>query len=137
MRNYFVFPPASLKDHIVYGDPVLYQLDKNRDLFNDEMSHNMSSILVSLRPWMKLDEDKGEEHVLQDGAEPQVLGELLDLLLERKNRVWARIFLHNLSGCQDVKPKVYEWAQQLNNAGKMFCTDLAIQTLSLVYQAEY
>lgn len=67
---------------------------------------------------MELDEHKGHASVLKDSTEPQVLRELVDLLLERKNRVWARLFLHNVSGCQDVKPKVREWAQQLNNAGK-------------------
>ncbi|XP_034168674.2 E3 ubiquitin-protein ligase TTC3 isoform X1 [Pangasianodon hypophthalmus] len=107
---------SSFKDCAVYGDRVLHQIDKNRDLFNDE-SHNISSMLVCLRPWMKLDEDKGHVSILKDRAEPRVLRELVDLLLERKNRVWARVFLHNLSGCQDVKPKVHEWAQQLNNAG--------------------
>ncbi|XP_060765384.1 E3 ubiquitin-protein ligase TTC3 isoform X2 [Neoarius graeffei] len=107
---------TSFKDHLVYSDRVLHQIDKNRDLFNDE-GHNILSMLVCLRPWMKLDEDKGHESVLKDRADPQVLRELVDLLLERKNRVWARLFLHNLSDCQDVKPKVHEWAQQLNNAG--------------------
>ncbi|XP_053502090.1 E3 ubiquitin-protein ligase TTC3 isoform X2 [Ictalurus furcatus] len=106
----------SLKGCVVYRDRVLHQLDKNRDLFNDE-SHNISSMVVCLRPWMKLDEDKGHVSILNDRAEPQLLRELVDLLLERKNRVWARLFLHNLSDCQDVKPKVHEWAQQLNNAG--------------------
>lgn len=114
----FFLPLASFKDHLVYSDRVLHQIDKNRDLFNDE-GHNILSMLVCLRPWMKLDEDKGHESVLKDRADPQVLRELVDLLLERKNRVWARLFLHNLSDCQDVKPKVHEWAQQLNNAGKM------------------
>lgn len=67
---------------------------------------------------MELDEHKGHASVLKDRTEPQVLRELVDLLLERKNRVLARLFLHNVSGCQDIKPKVREWAQQLNNAGK-------------------
>ncbi|KAF5892632.1 E3 ubiquitin-protein ligase TTC3 isoform X3, partial [Clarias magur] len=107
---------TSYKDRVVYGDRVLHQIDKHRDLFNDE-SHNISGMLVCLRPWMKLDEDKGNSSVLKDRAEPQVLRELVDLLLERKNRVWARVFLHNLSTCQDIKPKVHEWAQQLDNAG--------------------
>lgn len=68
---------------------------------------------------MKLDEDKGHASILKDRAEPKVLRDLVDLLLERKNRVWARLFLHNLSGYQHVKPEVHEWAQQLDNAGNM------------------
>ncbi|XP_058267623.1 E3 ubiquitin-protein ligase TTC3 isoform X2 [Hemibagrus wyckioides] len=106
----------SFKDCVVHGDRVLHQIDKNRDLFNDE-THSISGMLLCLRPWMKLDEDKGNASVLKDRAEPQVLRDLVDLLLERKNRVWARLFLHNLSGYQEVKPEVHEWAQQLNNAG--------------------
>lgn len=87
---------------------------------------------MCLKPWMKLDEDKGHVSVLKDRTEPQVLRELVDLLLERKNRVWARIFLHNLSTCQDIKPKVHEWAQQLDNAGKMFYFGLAVKMLRCI-----
>ncbi|XP_060751998.1 E3 ubiquitin-protein ligase TTC3 isoform X2 [Tachysurus vachellii] len=107
---------SSFKDCVVYGDRVLHQIDKNKDLFNDEI-HNISGMLLCLRPWMKLDEDKGHASILKDHAEPKVLRDLVDLLLERKNRVWARLFLHNLSGYQHVKPEVHEWAQQLDNAG--------------------
>ncbi|KAK3550077.1 hypothetical protein QTP86_019173 [Hemibagrus guttatus] len=107
---------SAFKDCVVHGDRVLHQIDKNRDLFNDE-THNISGMMLCLKPWMKLDEDMGNASVLKDRAEPQVLRDLVDLLLERKNRVWARLFLHNLSGYQEVKPEVHEWAQQLNNAG--------------------
>ncbi|XP_062870682.1 E3 ubiquitin-protein ligase TTC3 isoform X2 [Trichomycterus rosablanca] len=107
---------TSPRNRVLYGDRVLQQIYESRELFNDEL-HSISNMLVRLRPWMDLDEANGHESVLKDRAEPHVLRDLVDLLLERGNRVWARIFVHNLTDCKDIKPKLYEWAQQLDNTG--------------------
>ncbi|XP_076876166.1 E3 ubiquitin-protein ligase TTC3 isoform X2 [Brachyhypopomus gauderio] len=107
---------ASPKNCIVYGDCVLHQIYENRELFKDEL-HSISSMLVGLRPWMELDEVKGQVSVLNGRAEPQALWELVDVLLERRNRVWARVFVQILSSCQNLKPKLHDWVQQLDGAG--------------------
>lgn len=67
---------------------------------------------------MELDESKGHKSALKDRAEPCVLRDLVDLLLETRNRVWARIFVQKLTECKNLKTKLYEWAQQLDNIGK-------------------
>ncbi|KAI4885476.1 hypothetical protein NFI96_009301, partial [Prochilodus magdalenae] len=107
---------ASANDYTIYGDRVLHQIYERRELFNDEI-HNISTLLVCLRPWMELDEANGHENILKNRSEPKVLGELVDLLLERRNRVWARLFVHNLSDCLNIKPKLHDWAKQLDGAG--------------------
>ncbi|KAK1800424.1 hypothetical protein P4O66_005652, partial [Electrophorus voltai] len=106
----------SPKDYTVHGDRVLHQIYESRELFKDEL-HSISSMLVCLRPWMELDEGKSHASVLKGRSEPQALWELVDVLLERRNRVWARVFIQILSGCQNIKPKLHDWAQQLDSVG--------------------
>ncbi|KAM6970068.1 E3 ubiquitin-protein ligase TTC3 [Aplochiton taeniatus] len=47
------------------------------------------------------------------------LGQVVELLLERKNRVWARILVHCLStSCSlEASSKLYDWANQLDSTG--------------------
>ncbi|XP_066506429.1 E3 ubiquitin-protein ligase TTC3 isoform X2 [Hoplias malabaricus] len=104
---------ASPKDYIVYEDRVLRQIHESRELFRDEII-NISTMLMCLRPWMERDKAKGHAIVQ---AEPNTLMELVDLLLEVRNRVWARLFVHKLCDCQNIKPKLHNWAQQLESAG--------------------
>ncbi|XP_017546872.2 E3 ubiquitin-protein ligase TTC3 isoform X1 [Pygocentrus nattereri] len=104
------------KDYTIYGDRVLHQIYESRELFNDEI-HNISTMVVKLRPWMELDEANGRESILKNRTAPKVLRELVDLLLERNNRVWARLFIQYLSDCLNIKPKLHDWAQQLDKAG--------------------
>uniref|UniRef100_W5KNG0 RING-type E3 ubiquitin transferase n=1 Tax=Astyanax mexicanus TaxID=7994 RepID=W5KNG0_ASTMX len=104
------------RDYTKYGDRVLQQIYERREHFNDEI-HNISTMLTCLRSWMELDEANGHVSMLKDCAEPHVLSDLVDLLLKRSNRVWARLFVHKLSGCSNLKPKLHDWALQLDRAG--------------------
>lgn len=97
-------------------DRVLHQIHDNRGLFKEE-SVNISCILDHLRPWLDLFESKGHESVLNSRREPGALWELVDLLLESRNRVWARVFIQTLSLTLHIKPRLQLWAQQLDNAG--------------------
>ncbi|XP_026076352.1 E3 ubiquitin-protein ligase TTC3 isoform X2 [Carassius auratus] len=100
----------------IYMDRVLHQIHDNRGLFKEE-SVNISCILDHLRPWLDLFESKGHESVLNSRREPGALWELVDLLLESRNRVWARVFIQTLSLTLHIKPRLQLWAQQLDNAG--------------------
>ncbi|XP_022537132.2 E3 ubiquitin-protein ligase TTC3 isoform X2 [Astyanax mexicanus] len=107
---------STKEDYTKYGDRVLQQIYERREHFNDEI-HNISTMLTCLRSWMELDEANGHVSMLKDCAEPHVLSDLVDLLLKRSNRVWARLFVHKLSGCSNLKPKLHDWALQLDRAG--------------------
>ncbi|CAB1352408.1 unnamed protein product [Coregonus sp. 'balchen'] len=108
---------ASSPTWLAYGDRVLLQISESKDLFRDE-SHNISVLMENLKPWMDLDRIKGNElGTSYAGRQPETLGDVVALLLERKNRVWARVFIHSLSGCLDTSPKLHNWAHQLNSAG--------------------
>ncbi|XP_059401350.1 E3 ubiquitin-protein ligase TTC3-like [Carassius carassius] len=100
----------------IYMDRVLHQIHDNKALFKEE-SVNISCILDHLRPWLDLFESKGHESVLNSRREPGALWELVDLLLESRNRVWARVFIQTLGLMLHIKPRLQLWAQQLDNAG--------------------
>ncbi|KAJ7996986.1 hypothetical protein DPEC_G00224220 [Dallia pectoralis] len=107
---------ASSSTWLSYGDRVLLHIHKNRELFRDE-SHNVSVLMEYLKPWMDLDQLKGNKLCLFESRQPETLGDVVDLLLERKNRVWARIFIQSLSSCLDTSSKLHDWAQELERAG--------------------
>ncbi|XP_016417316.1 E3 ubiquitin-protein ligase TTC3-like, partial [Sinocyclocheilus rhinocerous] len=100
----------------IYVDRVLHQIHDNKGLFKEE-SVNISCFLEHLRPWLDLFESKGHESVLNRRRDPGPLWELVDLLLESRNRVWARVFIETLGLTLHIKPKLQQWAQQLDNAG--------------------
>ncbi|XP_065120960.1 E3 ubiquitin-protein ligase TTC3 isoform X1 [Paramisgurnus dabryanus] len=100
----------------VIVDRVLHQIHENKELFKEE-SVNISCVLDHLRPWLDLYECKGHESALKVYGEDIRLSELVDLLLESSNRVWARLFIEKLCSWLHIKPKLQQWAQQLDNAG--------------------
>ncbi|XP_055798331.1 E3 ubiquitin-protein ligase TTC3-like isoform X4 [Salvelinus fontinalis] len=100
-----------------YGDRVLLQISESKDLFRDQ-SHSVSVLMKNLKPWMDMDRIKRSELGMSyAGRQPETLGDVVELLLERKNRVWARIFIHSLSGCLDTSPMLHDWAHKLDSSG--------------------
>ena len=82
----------------------------------------VSAVTSSLKPWLELDSSKGNQiagRILNWQQEQlETLDQVIELLLERKNRVWARVLVQLLSSCLDLNPKLNNWACQLNNAGR-------------------
>ncbi|KAJ8267134.1 hypothetical protein GJAV_G00138870 [Gymnothorax javanicus] len=98
---------------LFYGDRVLHQIFENKDLLKED-THDISPFMKCLHPWREW--EKGKENSVLCLMEPVTMGDLVDLLLEQKNRVWARIFIQYLRSL-DVSPKLRSWAQKLDNAG--------------------
>ncbi|XP_041863798.1 E3 ubiquitin-protein ligase TTC3 isoform X2 [Melanotaenia boesemani] len=109
------------KAWLVYRDRVLLQISQNMNLLKEEKTLHISALTSSLKPWLQLDLLKGNQlagRLLNWQEEPlESFGQAVELLLERKNRVWARVFIQLLSSRVDVNPKLSSWAGQLNNAG--------------------
>ncbi|XP_041808110.1 E3 ubiquitin-protein ligase TTC3 isoform X2 [Chelmon rostratus] len=111
------------KAWLLYRDRVLLQISQNMDLLREEKGLQASALTGSLRPWLELDSSRGNQlagRILnwqreQSGAE--TLGPVVEMLLERKNRVWARVLIQLLSSCEDINPKLSSWACHLNSAG--------------------
>ncbi|KAM6907188.1 E3 ubiquitin-protein ligase TTC3 [Xenentodon cancila] len=109
------------KAWLVYRDRVLLQISQNMDLLKEEKSLQISVLTNSLKPWLELDLLRGNQlaaRLLNWQQEPlESFSQAVELLLERKNRVWARVFIQLLSNCVDINPKLSKWACQLNGAG--------------------
>uniref|UniRef100_A0A1A7Z5N6 RING-type E3 ubiquitin transferase n=1 Tax=Iconisemion striatum TaxID=60296 RepID=A0A1A7Z5N6_9TELE len=110
------------KTWLLYRDRVLLQISQNMDLLREERGLQISVLTCSLKPWLELDLLRGNQiaarllnHNRQESMKD--LGQVMELLLERKNRVWARVFVQELSSCVDIDPKLSSWACQLNAAG--------------------
>ncbi|XP_070773182.1 E3 ubiquitin-protein ligase TTC3 [Enoplosus armatus] len=117
-------PAATQSQHkawLLYRDRVLLQISQNMELLREEKGLHVLALTSSLKPWLELDSSRGNqvaERILNWQQEPlETLGQAVELLLERKNRVWARVLIQLLSGCQDINPKLHSWACRLNDAG--------------------
>ncbi|KAL2095421.1 hypothetical protein ACEWY4_010140 [Coilia grayii] len=97
-------------------DYVLRQLGEMRHCFAGE-TLGVSATMTSLKPWIESDLVKGLDCPVLNVKEPTGLNDVVDILLQRKSRVWARIFIHELSNFADLTPKLLEWAQHLNAQG--------------------
>uniref|UniRef100_A0A8D0D818 Tetratricopeptide repeat domain 3 n=1 Tax=Sander lucioperca TaxID=283035 RepID=A0A8D0D818_SANLU len=119
ISHLFVF--TVLSAWLLYRDRVLLQISQNMELLREEKGLHVSALTSSLKPWLELDSSRGNQvaaRILNWQLEPlENLGQAVELLLERKNRVWARVLIQLLSTCQDINPKLNNWACQLNNAG--------------------
>lgn len=107
---------------LLYRDRVLLQISQNMELIREEKGLHVSTLTSSLKPWLELDISRGNQlagRILNWQQEKlETLGQAVELLLERKNRVWARVLIHLLSTCLDTNPKLNNWASQLNDAGQ-------------------
>ncbi|XP_047462561.1 E3 ubiquitin-protein ligase TTC3 isoform X2 [Mugil cephalus] len=109
------------KAWLVYRDRVLLQISQNMELVRGETRLHVSTLCTSLKPWLELDSSRGNQIAARllnwEQEQLQTLGQVVELMLERKNRVWARVFVQQLSSCADVHHKLLSWACQLNSAG--------------------
>uniref|UniRef100_A0A3Q4GRU9 RING-type E3 ubiquitin transferase n=1 Tax=Neolamprologus brichardi TaxID=32507 RepID=A0A3Q4GRU9_NEOBR len=105
----------------VYRDRVLLQINQNVELLRGENGLHISVLFSSLKPWLELDFARGNQlagRMLNWQQEQlETLGQVAELLLERKNRVWARVFIQELSSCVNINPKLSNWAHRLNDGG--------------------
>ncbi|XP_076017533.1 E3 ubiquitin-protein ligase TTC3 [Genypterus blacodes] len=104
-----------------YMDRVLLQISQYMELLRVESGLSVSALTRTLKPWLELDWSRGHQisgGILNWQSEPpETLGQGVELVLERKNRVLARVLIQLLSSCLDINPRLYEWACQLNKAG--------------------
>uniref|UniRef100_A0A3Q0SCZ1 RING-type E3 ubiquitin transferase n=1 Tax=Amphilophus citrinellus TaxID=61819 RepID=A0A3Q0SCZ1_AMPCI len=112
---------AAQSQQKVYRDRVLLQISQNVELLREEKGLHISVVFGSLKPWLELDSARGNQiagRMLNWQQEQlETLGQVVELLLERKNRVWARVFIQELSSCVAINPKLSNWACRLNDGG--------------------
>lgn len=114
----FLTPAASQR----YRDPVLLQLSQNVELLREEQNLQVSTLADSLRPWLTLDQQRGNQlagRLLRWEEERlETVYQVTEVVLERKNRIWARVVVQLLGKSQTINPKLSKWAQRLDDAGQ-------------------
>lgn len=101
---------------MIYGDRILQQIIENKELLKEGVQ-DISNMKKYLEPWTAGDKEKNTFSI-NNAEQPVAMGDLVDLLGQRKNRVLTRVFIEALSKCEDISPKLQDWTQRLNNAGK-------------------
>nr|XP_046266276.1 E3 ubiquitin-protein ligase TTC3 [Scatophagus argus] len=109
------------KAWLLYRDRVLLHISQNMELLREERNLHVSALVGCLKPWLTLDSSRGNRLAVRilcwDQEQLETVAQVVELLLERKNRVWARVLVQLLSSCRDLNPKLYNWACQLDRAG--------------------
>ncbi|XP_035480629.1 E3 ubiquitin-protein ligase TTC3 [Scophthalmus maximus] len=113
--------PSEQKAWLLYRDRVLLQISQNMELLREQRDLQPLALTSSLQPWLELDSKRGNrlaERMLNWQQESlETFAQAVEVLLERKNRVWARVLIQLLSSSMDINPKLNKWACQLNDAG--------------------
>ncbi|XP_011609465.2 E3 ubiquitin-protein ligase TTC3 isoform X1 [Takifugu rubripes] len=112
---------APEKAWLQYRDRVLLQISQKMELFREEKSLCVATFASALKPWLKLDLSRKNQLALKllhwEKEQLETLGQFAEVLLERKNRVWARVFIQVLGTCAGINPKLCNWACALNETG--------------------
>lgn len=92
------------------------------ELLREEQSLQVSTLADSLRPWLTLDMQRGNQlagRLLRWEEERlETVYQVTEVVLERKNRIWARVVVQLLGKSQSINPKLSKWAQRLDDAGQ-------------------
>uniref|UniRef100_UPI00398F8B31 E3 ubiquitin-protein ligase TTC3 isoform X2 n=1 Tax=Pristiophorus japonicus TaxID=55135 RepID=UPI00398F8B31 len=99
------------------GDRILQLITENKEQLKAGVP-NVSNLLQELLSFHVLNE--GDYDVLStDASKPcQVMGQLLDLIVQKNNRIKTRAFIYTLTKCQEVDNKLLDWINWLNDAGR-------------------
>ncbi|XP_077402807.1 E3 ubiquitin-protein ligase TTC3 isoform X2 [Vanacampus margaritifer] len=105
---------------LLYQDRVLVQVSQMMQLLRQEKALAVSAVSACLKPWLELDSARGNQLAGKllnwEQERVETLDQAVELLLERKNRIWARVFIQLLSNTLDINVELSHWAGRLNDA---------------------
>lgn len=99
------------------GDTVLQLIIQNAEKIKAGV-HNTFKLLHELLSWWVISEGEYAVYSTDSFSPSEVMEQLIDYLIQKKNRVKTRIFVHVLSDIEEIDPKLHDWIQHLNNNGK-------------------
>ncbi|XP_078088843.1 E3 ubiquitin-protein ligase TTC3 isoform X2 [Mustelus asterias] len=99
------------------GDRMLQLITENKEQIKTGVQ-NVPNLLQELLSFHVLSEQ--DYDMLSTGVSKpcQVMGQLLDLIVQKNNRIKTREFLYTLSKCEEVDNKLLDWINWLNDAGR-------------------
>ncbi|KAM9300003.1 E3 ubiquitin-protein ligase TTC3 isoform 3-T3 [Morus bassanus] len=114
--------PSQYKHHSGYvqdlyaGDRVLQHISRNAELIKTAV-RNASELLKQLLSWFVINEEDYKSYSKTSSMSHEVMEQLISYLIQEKNRVKTRAFIHVLSELEEVDPKLHKWLKHLNNLG--------------------
>ncbi|XP_072441784.1 E3 ubiquitin-protein ligase TTC3 isoform X2 [Chiloscyllium punctatum] len=98
------------------GDRMLQLITENKEQLKAGVQ-NVSNLLQELLSFHVLSEQDYDILCAGSSKSCQIMGQLLDLIVQKNNRIKTREFLYTLSKCQEVDNKLLDWINWLNDAG--------------------
>ncbi|NXJ46571.1 TTC3 ligase, partial [Spizaetus tyrannus] len=114
--------PSQYSDHSGYlqdlyaGDRVLQHISRNAEQIKTAV-HDASKLLKELLSWFVISEEDYTSYSKTSSMSHEVMEQLISYLIQEKNRVKTRGFIHVLSELEEVDPKLHKWLKHLNNLG--------------------
>ncbi|XP_050772260.1 E3 ubiquitin-protein ligase TTC3 isoform X2 [Gopherus flavomarginatus] len=98
------------------SDRVLQHILQNVEQMKTGV-HDTSKLLSELLSWWVISEEDYSMCSTSSSTSNEVMEQLISHLIQKKNRVNTRIFVHVLSELEEVDPKLHEWIKDLNSFG--------------------
>ncbi|XP_078416432.1 E3 ubiquitin-protein ligase TTC3 [Cetorhinus maximus] len=99
------------------GDRMLQLITENKEQLKAGVQ-NVSNLLQALLSFHVLSEQDYDMLSASASKPCQVMGQLLDLIVQKNNRIKTREFLYTLTKCREVDNKLLDWINWLNDAGR-------------------
>ncbi|XP_043394169.1 E3 ubiquitin-protein ligase TTC3 isoform X1 [Chelonia mydas] len=107
---------GSVQRFLFASDRVLQHILQNIEQIKTGV-HDTSKLLGELLSWWVISEEDYSMCSTSSSTSNEVMEQLISHLIQKKNRVNTRIFVHVLSELEEVDPKLHEWIKDLNSFG--------------------
>ncbi|NXN72341.1 TTC3 ligase, partial [Himantopus himantopus] len=98
------------------GDRVLQHISRNAEQIKTAV-HDASKLLKELLSWFVISEEDYTSYSKTSSMSHEVMEQLINYLIQEKNRVKTRGFIYVLSELEEVDPKLHKWLKHLNSLG--------------------
>ncbi|XP_048351643.1 E3 ubiquitin-protein ligase TTC3 isoform X2 [Sphaerodactylus townsendi] len=116
------------------GDTVLQLIIQNTEKIKAGV-HDIFKLLNELLSWWAISKEEYAMYTASSASPSEIMEELINHLIWKKNRVKTRIFIHVLSEFEEIDSKLHEWMIHLNRksleASEIFFSRYAHSVLQL------
>ncbi|KAL8190532.1 UNVERIFIED_CONTAM: hypothetical protein K2H54_055395 [Gekko kuhli] len=107
---------GSVQKWLTSGDTVLQLIIQSTEKIKTGV-HAISKLLSELLSWWAISKEDYAVYTTSCTSSSEIMEELINYLIQKKNRVKTRIFIQVLSELEEVDPKLRDWMTHLNRKG--------------------
>ncbi|XP_060090251.1 E3 ubiquitin-protein ligase TTC3 [Heteronotia binoei] len=107
---------GSVQKWLTSGDTVLQLIIQSTEKIKTGV-HDISKLLNELLSWRAISKEDYAGYTTRSTSSSEIMEELINYLIQEKNRVKTRIFIHVLSEFEEMDPKLRDWMTHLNKKG--------------------